>query len=166
MKMSKRGFVNKGAANLEYRRFVKGSFIKTSLERLQRFHEQPTALSKLTPPPIIMRLQRDDRQSITEGELEFTLWFGPLPIRWIARHEPGPLPHSFVDLQVRGPMAYWRHEHIFIQKPGGVELTDRIVLAHKPGLAGLLTRLFFDGLPLRILFAYRHHRTRMATQLE
>ncbi len=154
------------ASTLEYRSFVKVSFISTSLDQLQRFHEDPKALAKLTPPPIIMQLQRDARSSITEGEIEFTLWFGPFPIRWIARHEPGPSPHSFADLQIKGPMAYWRHEHIFTEKPGGVELTDRIVLAHRPGLVGVLTRLFFDGLPLRLLFAYRHHRTRMATQLK
>jgi hypothetical protein len=28
-------------------------------------------------------------------------------------------------------------------------------------LIGLFTRLFFDGLPLRFLFFYRHLRTRM-----
>lgn len=153
------------AATLEYRSFVKISFINTSLDRLKRFHEDPEALAKLTPPPIVMQLHRDARRSINEGEIEFTLWFGPVPIRWIARHEPGPCPHSFADLQIKGPMAYWRHEHVFIEKPGGVELRDRIVLAHKRGLAGLVTRLLFDGLPMRILFAYRHYRTRMATQL-
>ncbi|MCY4538992.1 MAG: SRPBCC family protein [Chloroflexi bacterium] len=154
------------ATAAEYRSFVKSSFIRTSLDRLTRFHEDPRALAKLTPPPIIMQLHSDARRSITEGEIEFTLWLGPLPIRWIARHEPGPSPHSFADLQIKGPMAYWRHEHIFTEKPGGVELTDRIILAHRSGLAGRLTRLFFDGLPLRLLFAYRHRRTRMATQLK
>lgn len=151
---------------LEYRKFVKSSIIPTSLDGLQRFHEEPEALAKLTPPPVIMQLHRDARRSLTEGDIEFTLWLGPLPIRWIARHEPGPSPHSFADMQVKGPMAYWRHEHVFAEKPNGVELTDRIVLAHRPGLIGVLTRLFFDGPPLRLLFAYRHLRTRMATRLQ
>ncbi|MGB1288022.1 MAG: hypothetical protein ACPG7F_15905, partial [Aggregatilineales bacterium] len=61
-----------------------------------------------------------------------------------------------------GPMKYWRHEHIFREVEGGIELTDRLTRAHKPGLTGLLTRLAFDGIPLRILFFYRHLRTRMA----
>ena len=96
--------------------------------------------------------------------MRFTLWFGPIPIRWLARHEPGPTSHSFADSQVKGPLAYWRHEHIFNEVAGGVELTDRITLAHRGGLRGLWTRLAFDGLPLRILFAYRHWRTRRALQ--
>ena len=152
------------AATNQRRVFEKSSVINTTLDEMMRFHADPSALSRLTPPPIFMRVQRDDRDSIRQGEIAFTLWFGPLPIRWLARHEAGPTEHSFADAQVEGPMAYWRHEHIFTAVAGGVELTDRITLAHKPGLAGLLTRLMFDGLPLRFLFAYRHWRTRQATQ--
>ncbi len=146
------------------RSFTKSSIIKTTLPAIKRFHEDPKALARLTPPPIVMQLHRDDRQSITEGEIEFTLWLGPLPIRWIARHEAGPTPDSFADLQVRGPMAWWRHEHIFSEVAGGVELTDRITLAHRPGLVGFFTRLAFDGIPLRLLFFYRHWRTRQSVR--
>ena len=109
-----------------------------------------------------MRVQRDDRRSLTEGEIAFTLWFGPLPIRWLARHESGPTPDSFADVQRRGPLAWWRHEHIFEEIDGGLRLTDRITFAHRPGLPGLFTRLAFDGLPLRLLFWYRHWKTRRA----
>ncbi len=144
--------------------FTKTSRINASLDDLLRFHQDPSALSRLTPPPIFAQLQRDERASITEGEVEFTLWLGPLPIRWLARHEPGPTPTSFADLQIAGPMEHWRHEHIFREVAGGVELTDRVTLAHKSGLRGLFTRLAFDGIPLRILFAYRHWRTRLALQ--
>lgn len=144
------------------RYFEKSSTVPATLDAVIRFHEDPRALARLTPPPIIMQLQRDDRRSLTEGEIEFTLWFGPLPFRWTARHEPGPTPHSFADTQVNGPLAYWRHEHIFEEVDGGVQLTDRIALAHQRGPLGLITRLAFDGPPLRILFAYRHWRTRRA----
>ncbi len=144
--------------------FEKTSVIKCTVAEITRFHEAPRALAALTPPPIILRVKRDNRRSITEGEIDFTLWFGPLPIRWIARHEAGPKPDSFADAQVKGPLAYWRHEHIFREVAGGVELTDRVTLAHRRGLIGLLTRLAFDGIPLRLLFAYRHWRTRRALQ--
>ena len=144
--------------------FEKSSLIQTTLADLRRFHEAPGAFARLTPPPIRMTVHRDDRRSLTAGEIEFTLSFGPLPIRWIARHEAGPTPHSFADTQVKGPLAYWRHEHIFAEVATGVRLTDRVALSHRPGFRGLLTRLAFDGLPLRLLFAYRHWRTRRALQ--
>lgn len=147
---------------LYLRYFEKTSTLSATLAAVVCFHEDPRALARLTPPPIIMQLHRDDRRSLSEGEIEFPLWFGPIPIRWLARHEPGPTPHSFADSQVKGPLAHWRHEHIFNEVAGGVELTDRITLAHRDGLAGFLTWLALDGLPLRLLFAYRHWRTRRA----
>lgn len=143
--------------------YEKRSVMKTTVEKLIVFHNQPSALSKLTPPPIIMRLTQDDRTSLTEGELKFTMWFGPIPLRWIARHEVGPTEHSFADRQIKGPMAYWRHEHIFeVVDDEHVALIDRVTRAHKSGFQGILTRLIFDGIPLRILFLYRHLRTRLA----
>lgn len=136
----------------------------TTLERVWAFHAQPNAFSTLTPPPIFVQVKEDTRTSLTEGDVKFNLWLAIVPIAWWARHEPGPTETSFVDHMVEGPMAYWRHEHIFRAVAGGVELTDRVTLTHKPGLMGLFTRLMFDGLPLRILFIYRHLRTRWAVQ--
>ncbi len=140
--------------------YTKRSVMQTTLESMIAFHQDASALAKLSPPPIFMQLHHDGRTSLTEGEIDFTLWFGPLPIRWLAQHQPGPTSTSFADLMLRGPMAYWRHEHIFENVPGGVALIDRVTFAHKSGLQGLLTRLMFDGLPLRFLFFYRHLRTR------
>ena len=142
--------------------YEKRTVMQTTMEKMIAFHQDPKALGKLSPPPIFMQLHRDERTSMTEGEIEFTLWFSFIPIRWIARHQPGPTETSFADLMVKGPMAYWRHEHIFEETSNGIALIDRVNIAHKPGLAGLLTRLMFDGIPLRFLFFYRHLRTRMA----
>jgi len=128
------------------------------------FHNRPDVLRRLTMTPLILQVLRDDRTSLTNGEIEFRLWFGPIPVRWLARHTPGPITTSFKDIQIRGPLARWEHEHIFEPVGDGTRLTDRITLEHKPGPAGWLTRLIFDGLPLRLLFAYRHWRTRAATR--
>lgn len=148
----------------ETKTFEHTSVISTTIEAIEAFHEDPKAFSRLTPPPIFAQIHRRELKSLVEGELEFTLWFGPIPIRWLAQHEAGPTENSFADRMMKGPMAYWLHCHIFEEVEGGVRLTDRIMLAHKPGIAGLLTRLMFDGLPLRFLFIYRHMRTRMATR--
>lgn len=144
--------------------FQHESIIPTTIEAIEAFHNDPTAFSKLTPPPIFAQVHRRELTSLTEGTLEFTLWFGPIPVRWVAQHEAGPTPHSFADRMMQGPMAYWLHQHIFEPVEGGVKLIDRISIAHKPGLQGLLTRLTFDGLPLKFLFIYRHMATKMATR--
>lgn len=129
---------------------------------LMAFHADPRALARLTMPPTFIQVVRDERTSLVDGEIEFYLWVGPIPVRWIARHEPGPTPTSFVDRMLTGPMARWEHQHLFVDVDGGTELVDRITLDHRPGWRGLVTRLLFDGLPLRLLFMYRHWRTRRA----
>jgi ligand-binding SRPBCC domain-containing protein len=139
------------------------SLFNTTMAKMTRFHET-SGPAQLSPPPIFVQVHEDTRTSLAQGDLRFTLWMGPIPIKWLARHEAGPTPTSFADLMVEGPMAYWRHEHIFTQESNGVRLTDRVTLAHKNGIQGLLTRLMFDGLPLRILFIFRHLKTRWALQ--
>lgn len=140
------------------------SVMPGTVHDLMAFHAEPAALRKLMLPPTFIQVIRDERASLTSGELEFTLWIGPVPIRWVAQHLPGPTASSFTDQMLQGPMAKWEHQHLFEPAPGGTGtiLHDRIRYAHKPGLTGLLTRLVFDGLPLRVLFWYRHWRTRRA----
>jgi ligand-binding SRPBCC domain-containing protein len=145
--------------------FQHRSVIPTTMARMLAFHEDPKALARLTPPPIFMQLHRDDRTSLTQGELEFTLWFGPLPIRWVAVHEPGPTPTSFADRQVRGPLKSWRHEHIFTEVAGGIEVLDRVTYEHPSGPKALFTRLNFSRPLMWVLFTYRHLRTRLGTRL-
>lgn len=140
--------------------FEHRSVMATTIDDMIAFHANPRALSRLTMPPTRIQVMRDERVSLTSGEIEFVLWLGPIPVRWIAEHLPGPNATSFTDRMIKGPMATWEHQHIFESVEGGVALFDRITFEHKPGLAGLLTRLVFDGLPLRMLFLYRHWRTR------
>lgn len=142
------------------REFHYVSVIPTTLSTIVHFHESVDALRKLTPPPLIVQIISDQRLSLTEGTVDFRLWFGPVPVRWLARHEPGPNVTSFIDRMIVGPLAEWEHLHNFQEVAGGVELRDQLTFVHKSGWRGLLTRLLFDGLSLRFLFWYRHWRTR------
>ena len=144
------------------RSYSKVSFIPTTIDAMLAFHEAPQAMNQLTMPPIFLQVIRDERVSLTEGELEFRLWFGPVPVRWVARHEPGPIPTAFTDRMIDGPMKSWVHEHIFEAEGDFVRLEDRITFVHKPGWRGWLSRLFFDGIPLNILFTYRHWKTKIS----
>jgi ligand-binding SRPBCC domain-containing protein len=140
--------------------FEKRSVFPATMDQMWAFHDATGAINRLTPPPIFVQVLRNERKTLTEGVVDFRLWFGPIPIHWIARHEPGPTPTSFIDRMIEGPMELWEHQHLFREVPGGVELTDRITFAHKPGLHGWVTRLMFDGLAMQVLFVYRHWRTR------
>lgn len=118
------------------------------------FHSQTTILRVLTPPPLIIQVHSFG--PMQEGMVaRFTMWLGPLPLHWRARHiNVGP--NGFSDIQERGPLASWRHTHSFIALEGGRTLIcEQVDYQHPPGLKGILTRLMFNKPGLFALFTYR-----------
>ncbi len=136
--------------------------VRAPLEAVARFHADPRALTRLTPPPTLMRVHRMD--PLGEGSVsEFTMWIGPIPIRWRAVHSGVKRLKGFTDTAERGPMARWIHRHAYrALTPDRTEVSDQIWYQHPAGWRGLLTRLLFSKLPLRMLFRYRAWATRRA----
>lgn len=91
--------------------------------------------------------------------MDFTLWLGPLPIRWLARIE-NVSGNGFDDRQLRGPFRRWIHRHRFVPVD---EQTTKVIdeveakLKRHPfwWLVGLS---MWVGLPF--LFAYRGWQTK------
>jgi ligand-binding SRPBCC domain-containing protein len=46
--------------------------------------------------------------------------------------------NRFVELQVKGPLGAWEHEHLFEATPRGVTVIDRIKFAPPGGILGLI----------------------------
>jgi ligand-binding SRPBCC domain-containing protein len=113
----------------------------------------------ITPPPIIVRVHRAPARLGEGDEMDFTLWAGPLPLRWLARIEDAS-PAGFTDRQLRGPFAAWAHRHTFVRVTDEItEVVDQVAAQIKRhpfwGPVGLL---MWAGLPL--LFAFRGWQTR------
>lgn len=148
--------------------FRAASRLRAPVEAVAEFHARPGALKRLTPPPIFVQVRRAD--PLAEGALaDFTLWFGPLPVPWLALHHSVDLRSGFADRQVRGPLRRWEHTHRWqaAVTPRGEACTlieDQIEYEHFAGLRGLLTRLLFARPLLRVMFAYRHWVTRRAVE--
>lgn len=136
--------------------------VNAAVQVVADFHRSTNALKRLTPFPMIVQIHRVDQlgeQSISE----FTLWFGPFPIRWIALHVNVDPLLGFTDIQTRGPLLYWKHAHSF--EPISEEVTrihERIEYQHHPGLKNIWTRLLYAPWMLRVLFLYRSWVTRRA----
>jgi ligand-binding SRPBCC domain-containing protein len=133
--------------------------VHATLAQVADFHTQATSLGAITPPLIPMRLHRAP-QCLGEGdEMDFTMWMGPLPLRWTARVEDVS-PTGFRDCQVRGPFGQWSHRHIFVPvNKGATEVVDEVTAQLKGHpLWRLVGLAMWLGLPL--LFAYRGWRTR------
>ena len=57
-----------------------------------------------------MQIQDGPEILCSGDELRFTLWLGPLPIRWHAAIE-SVSDSGFADRQIEGPFAHWVHRH-------------------------------------------------------
>jgi len=139
--------------------------VNASLEKVRAFHRDTTSLKKLNPPPVFVQLHRVD--PMAEGSVsEFTMWFGPIPVRWRAVHSQLS-KHGFTDTQERGPMARWQHTHRFQPMSDQVtQIQEHIEYEHFPGWRGLLTHLFFNPLGLKALFTYRKWATRQSLRCQ
>jgi ligand-binding SRPBCC domain-containing protein len=135
--------------------------VAAPLTAVRDFHRDTSALRRLTPPPTIVQLHAIE--PMAEGSVsKFTLWVGPLPLRWTAVHR-NVSDTGFTDIQVAGPAKKWEHTHSFVPISAGVtEIREHIEYEHRSDLWGLVTRLLFSWPNLRFMFGYRKWATRRA----
>lgn len=137
--------------------------VAAPVEEVAAFHRRIASFRALAPPGVPIRIHRGEEPLSAGVDLEFTLWLGVIPVRWLARIHPlegAADEEGFVDRQVRGPFRSWEHTHRF--QPLGPHHTlidDRIEarLALHPWRA-LIGLVMWSGLP--VLFRWRAHQTR------
>jgi ligand-binding SRPBCC domain-containing protein len=133
--------------------------VSAPIQAVSAFHHGTEALKMLTPPPVMVSLK--SIEPLAEGSRsEFTLWFGPFPVHWVAVHSQVDPLHGFTDIQQSGPMAAWRHTHHFETLGQGTKVSEHIEYTYPAGIRGLWTRLLFNPLALHFMFAYRAWNTR------
>lgn len=133
--------------------------VEASLEAVRDFHHDTSALKTLTPPPTIVQLH--NIEPLAEGSVStFTLWVGPLPLRWKAVHRDVS-EQGFTDVQAEGPAKKWEHTHTFTAIDNRTtRINEHVEYEHKSGFPGLLTRLLFAKPNLLVMFGYRKWATR------
>lgn len=133
--------------------------VNAPLEAVSQFHSRTDILKKLTPPPVFVQVH--DFDAMQEGMIaDFTMWFGPFPIHWIAEHV-NVSAHGFTDVQREGLMASWAHTHTFETETETVtRIREHIEYDYPIGWRGIIARLLFNKPGLFGLFTYRKLRTR------
>ncbi len=137
--------------------------VNAPLSRVAEFHSSTQVLKLLTPSPMFVKFNHIE--PLGEGSRsDFTLWFGPIPIRWVAVHSEVDLLKGFTDTQVEGPFQTWVHNHTFRRLPGEMTtIVDQI--EGQPSnhiLWGIISRVMWLTLP--ILFSYRARQTRKVVE--
>ena len=133
--------------------------VHAPLADVRQFHRLSASMGAITPPPVIVRVHQAPTVLEDGDEMDFTMWLGPLPVRWLARIEE-VTESSFVDRMIQGPFSSWRHRHSFVTLDAQhTEVHDRVEATLSPHpFWNLVGRMMWLNLP--VLFAYRGYKTR------
>jgi ligand-binding SRPBCC domain-containing protein len=69
--------------------------VQAPVDTVTAFHHDTRVLKQLTPFPIVAQIH-DYEPLADKSEAKFTLWFGPIPVRWHAVHSDVS-PAGFTD---------------------------------------------------------------------
>lgn len=142
--------------------------VPAPLEKVWAWHDDIlTALPALSPPEDDVRLEYARPLPPQVGTEVLITARGPLGrrLRWLARYTAYAPPHGvttgmearFVDEQVSGPFARWRHHHEFeALTDTTTRLVDRIEYAPPLWPLSFPADLLLVRPKLRAMFAHRH----------
>lgn len=123
-----------------------------------RFFSEATNLDSITPPWLRFKILTPQPIAMQGGTLiDYSLHLHSFPVKWRSRIEDWKPDEGFIDVQVKGPFKYWRHEHRFRPLEDGRTLVEDQVKYRVPG-GWPIHRLFVRRDLLRI-FNYRQRKT-------
>ena len=134
-------------------------FLPISLQQAWDFFSSPKNLAKITPPEMgfIIRTKLDDSRGIYSGMLiDYTV--KPLlgiPMHWRTEISQVADKHQFTDRQLIGPYKVWEHTHTFVEKDGGVLMTDHINYQLPLGFLGTIAHALLVRRKIESIFTYR-----------
>jgi len=137
--------------------FSKKIKINAPINEVFKWHEQPGAIERLTPPWEPMEVIRKTGGIRVNDEVLMRLKIGPARLNWLAQHTDYKKDNYFKDTQIKGPFSKWIHSHLF-HRDGktGCILEDNIeyrLPVHR------LSSIFLDAFvkkKLSRMFTYRH----------
>jgi ligand-binding SRPBCC domain-containing protein len=115
-------------------------------ENLALLTPRNLGFSILTPLPIAMNVG---------AVIDYTITILGIPVRWTTLITAYAPPRRFVDVQLRGPYAFWHHTHSFVESGDGTVVSDEVVYAMRGGLIGRLLHRLFIRKRLDKIFAHR-----------
>lgn len=140
--------------------FIAQSKINAPAEKVFRWHAQPGALERLTPPGEPVEVLRAAPGIRNGDRVTLRIRVGPFRISWGFEHLDYIEGRQFRDVQISGPFRRWDHTHRMTPEgPDACCLEDRIEYELPLGIAGDLVGLLFVRRKLEKLFRYRHRVT-------
>lgn len=73
--------------------------VRAPLNAVVDFHARSDSMGAITPPPVIVRVHHAPPMLSEGDEMDFSLWFGPFSLRWVARIEDVVRPEGSTGKQ-------------------------------------------------------------------
>lgn len=116
-------------------------------------------LEALTPDFLRFAVVGKSTPEIGEGTLiDYRLRLNGVPLKWRSRIEDWTPARRFVDTQVHGPYAHWRHTHEFVPLAGGTLMRDVVRYRLPLGWLGSVAAGWKVEAQVDEIFAYRAQR--------
>ncbi len=135
---------------------VREHFLPYPLNQVFDFFKKPENLNQVTPPNLGFKILTPSPIPMAQGTvIDYTIRLYGVPMRWrtlIRDYDP---PHSFTDIQVKGPYKTWIHTHRFTAQDSGTLMTDEVQYEVPFGILGDWVRWFFVRHEVEKIFDYR-----------
>jgi len=130
-----------------------------SIEHLFSFFDRPENLEKMTPAHLNFQMLTPQPVKMHCGAvIDYTIKIWSFPMRWTTLITDYNPPHSFIDLQLKGPYAYWHHEHRFTSQDDQTLMEDQVTYALPLGPLGRLAHRIKIEKDLTHIFNYRANK--------
>ena len=121
------------------------------------FFAEARNLERITPPWLTFRVRTPEPIAMGVGTLiDYRLRVHGVWLNWTTRIEEWESGVAFVDRQIAGPYALWRHRHTFRAAGDETIVADRVDYALPLGRLGDLAHALFVRRDLERIFAHRH----------
>lgn len=135
--------------------------IPASIEEVWNFFSDPGNLHRITPPYMKFQVISNEKADrIYKGQLiEYKVRpILGIPLYWKTEITEVKDKALFIDEQRKGPYKRWRHQHLFKEIPGGVEMTDLVHYSPPLWLIGRMANSLFLKRQLNQIFRFRYQK--------
>lgn len=128
------------------------------IENVFEFFSRPENLEQITPAFLRFHIVQAEPRLHAGSLIRYRLRVHGIPMRWVSEISEWDPPHHFVDTQLHGPYALWRHQHVFAPEAGGTRITDDVEYALPFGIVGQIAHALQVRRDVEGIFDFRQRR--------
>jgi uncharacterized protein YbjT (DUF2867 family)/ligand-binding SRPBCC domain-containing protein len=137
-------------------RLTARQLVARPIDEVFAFFAEPRNLARITPAGMSFEFISTDFDMRAGLAIDYKLRpLGAIPTRWRTEIVDFDPPHSFTDIQAKGPYRTWVHQHTFTATAGGTLVADDVRYEMPLGPLGSLGNAWLVRNELDRIFRYR-----------